>query len=153
MREFQTLSAVVLALGLISTPVLAAKAPMKAPAKPAMAKPAVKPVAVKPAAAAAPAAAKTAASAPAAVASATPAPVAPVAAAKAKYSTTDTDIGTLIDTPETKAALEKIFPGFSSNDQVAMARPMTLQAIKQYAPDQFTDAKLAALDEELAKIK
>jgi hypothetical protein len=151
MREFQTLSAVVLALGLISAPVLAAKAPVKAPAKPAMAKPAVKPAAVVKPAAAAPAVAKTVAAAPATAAPVAPAAAAP--AAKAKYSTADTDIGTLLDNPATKAAVDKVFPGFSTNDQVAMARPMTLQAIKAYAADQFTDAKLAELDAALAKIQ
>jgi para-nitrobenzyl esterase len=76
---------------------------------------------------------------------------APALAAPA-YSTADTDIGTLIDTPATRAILDKIMPGFASNDQVAMARPMTLRAIQQYAPDQITTAKLDALDAELAKL-
>ena len=76
----------------------------------------------------------------------------PAAAAKPAYTTTDTDIGTLIDTPATRAILDKIMPGFTSNEQVSMARPMTLRAIQQYAPDQITVAKLDAIDAELAKL-
>ena len=79
-----------------------------------------------------------------------PAPAA--AAAKPAYTTTDTDIGTLIDTPATRAILDKIMPDFASNDQVSMARPMTLRAIQQYAPEQITVAKLDAIDAELAKL-
>ena len=73
-------------------------------------------------------------------------------APKSVYSTVDTDIGTLIDTPVTRAILDKVMPGFASNDQIAMARPMTLRAIQQYAPDQITTAKLNAIDAELAKL-
>ena len=102
---------------------------------PAIAAPAAK---LAPAAAAAPAVA--------------PAAAAPASAAKPAYSTADTDIGTLIDTPATRAILDKIMPGFASNDQVSMARPMTLRAIQQYAPDQITIAKLDAIDAELAKL-
>jgi hypothetical protein len=79
---------------------------------------------------------------------------APAAAAPAKaaYSSAETDIGTLIDTPETKVILDKVLPGFSSNEQVAMARSMTLRAIQQYAPDKITTEALDQLDAELAKL-
>ncbi len=73
-------------------------------------------------------------------------------AAKPAYTTADTDIGTLIDTPETRAILDKILPGFASNDQVSMARPMTLRAIQQYAADTITTEKLDQIDAELAKL-
>jgi hypothetical protein len=86
--------------------------------------------------------------APAFAADAAPA----AAAAKPAYSTADTDIGTLIDTPATRAILDAVMPGFATNDQVAMARPMTLRAIQQYAPDQITTAKLDQIDAELAKL-
>ncbi len=77
---------------------------------------------------------------------------APAAAAAPAYSTTDTDIGTLIDTPETKAILDRLMPGFSGNDQVAMARPMTLRAIQQFAPDQIKTEILDQIDAELARL-
>ena len=79
-----------------------------------------------------------------------PAPAA--AAAKPVYSTADTDIGTLIDTPATRAILDAVMPGFTSNEQVAMARPMTLRAIQQYAPDKITTEKLDEIDAQLAKL-
>ena len=69
-----------------------------------------------------------------------------------KYSTADTDIGTLLDNPVTKAIIEKNIPGMTANPQVDMARGMTLRAIQAYAADQVTDARLAAIDAELAKV-
>ncbi|WP_375194166.1 hypothetical protein [Sphingobium sp.] len=74
------------------------------------------------------------------------------AVAKAKYSTADTDLGTLLDNPAAKAIIEKNIPGMTTNDQVDMARGMTLKAIQQYAPDDVTDARLAAIDADLAKL-
>jgi hypothetical protein len=76
---------------------------------------------------------------------------APAMAAPA-YTTADTDIGTLLDTPETKAILDKLMPGFSSNEQVAQARPMTMRAIQQFAPDQIKTEILDQIDAELAKL-
>ncbi len=80
-----------------------------------------------------------------------PAPAAP--AAKAKYTTVDTDIGTLLDDPAAKAIVEKNIPGFTTNDQVEMARGMTLKAVQQFAPTDVTDERLAAIDAEFAKLK
>jgi hypothetical protein len=87
-----------------------------------------------------PALAQTAASAPAA------------AAVKGKLNTTDTDLGTLLDNPAAKAIVEKHIPGMTTNDQVEMARGMTLKAIQQYASEEVTDARLAAIDADLAKL-
>lgn len=69
-----------------------------------------------------------------------------------KYSTADTDLGTLLDNPVTKAIIEKHIPGMTTNPQVDMARGMTLRAIQAYAADDVTDARLAAIDAELAKV-
>lgn len=77
---------------------------------------------------------------------------APAAATKAALNTTDTDIGTLIDNPAAKAILDKYLPGFTANEQVAMARPMTLRGIQQYSSDTITDDKLAKIDADLAKL-
>lgn len=87
----------------------------------------------------------------AAVAQTAPAP-APVATAPAHYTTADTEIGTLLDDPAAKAIVEKNIPGMTTNDQIDMARGMTLKAVQQYSPDLVTDARLAAIDAEFAKL-
>jgi len=74
------------------------------------------------------------------------------APAKVKYTTTDTEIGTLLDNPATHAILDKYLPGVTGSDQIDMARTMTLKAIQSYAADQITDAKLAQIDAEFAKL-
>jgi len=79
------------------------------------------------------------------------APAAP-AAAPATYTTADTELGVLLDNPAAKAIVEKNIPGMTTNEQVDMARGMTLKAIQQYAPDSVTDARLAAIDADLAKL-
>lgn len=73
-------------------------------------------------------------------------------ATAAHYSTSSTEIGTLLDDPAAKALLDKYIPGMSTNDQVDMARGMTLKDIQQYSPDQINDKVLANLDAEFAKI-
>ncbi|GLV30920.1 hypothetical protein TomTYG75_34320 [Sphingobium sp. TomTYG75] len=73
-------------------------------------------------------------------------------AATAKYTSADTELGVLLDNPAAKAIVEKYIPGMTSNDQVDMARAMTLKAIQQYAPDDVTDARLAAIDADLSKL-
>ncbi|QGP81256.1 hypothetical protein [Sphingobium sp. CAP-1] len=93
----------------------------------------------------------TVASVPA-LAQTAPAPAPATAPAKVKYTTADTDLGTLLDIPAAKAIIEKHIPGMTTNDQVDMARGMTLKAIQQYAPDDVTDARLVAIDAELAKL-
>ncbi|EZP74116.1 hypothetical protein BV96_00204 [Sphingomonas paucimobilis] len=79
---------------------------------------------------------------------------APAAApANGKYSTAETDIGTLLDDPAAKAIVEKHIPGLTTNEQIDMARGMTLKVVQQYSPDEVTDARLAAIDADLAKLK
>ena len=75
------------------------------------------------------------------------------ATAAPKYSTSETEIGTLLDDPIAKAILEKNIPGFTTNDQVDMARAMTLKQVQQYAPDAMTDEVLAKIDAEFAALK
>jgi hypothetical protein len=77
---------------------------------------------------------------------------APAAAKTSHYSTSTTDIGTLLDDPAARAVLDKHIPGFSTQDQIDMARPMTLRAVQQYAPDKYTDKVLAEIDADLAKL-
>ena len=79
-------------------------------------------------------------------------PTAGAAAPKAAYSSTDTEVGALLDDPAAKAVVEKHVPGFTTNEQVDMARAMTLKDVQQYAPEQLTDKVLAAIDADLAKL-
>jgi hypothetical protein len=81
-----------------------------------------------------------------------PASTAQPATTAPKYSTAETDIGTLIDDPAAKAIVEKHIPGLTTNAQIDMARAMTLKAIQQYAADEVTDERLAAIDADLAKL-
>lgn len=75
-----------------------------------------------------------------------------VPASPAKYSTSETDIGTLLDDPAARAVLDKLLPAVTHGDQIDMARSMTLKDIQQYAPDMITDQVLAQVDAELAKL-
>jgi para-nitrobenzyl esterase len=87
----------------------------------------------------------------AAFAQAAPA-TAPAAAAATGYSVEDTDIGTLLDDPAAKAVVDKHIPGFSTKDQIDMARSMTLKGIQQYAPDMVTDKVLSDIQVDLSKL-
>ncbi len=77
---------------------------------------------------------------------------APAVAAKPAFTTADTDIGTLLDNPATKAVLVKHIPDLISNPQFEMARPMTFKAIQAVAGDVLSDAVLAMIDADLAAI-
>ena len=79
-------------------------------------------------------------------------PAAASAAAHTKYSTSETDIGTLLDNPATRAVLDKYLPAVSHGDQIDLARSLTLKDLQQYSPDMVTDQVLAQVDTELAKI-
>lgn len=73
----------------------------------------------------------------------------PATQAAQKYTTADTDIGTLLDDPDARAILDKHLPGFTADSQVDMARGMTLKGIQPYA-ENITDTVLAAIDADLA---
>ena len=77
---------------------------------------------------------------------------APAPASAQHYTTSTTDIGTLLDDPAAHAIVDKHLPGVLSGDQIDMARSMTLQAIQQYASDRITEKALADIDAELAKL-
>lgn len=72
--------------------------------------------------------------------------------AQAAYSSSTTEIGTLLDDPAAKAVLAKHIPEMTTSDQVDMARAMTLKDIQQYSPDAITDKVLAEIDADLAKL-
>ncbi|MCI4592063.1 hypothetical protein MOK15_18405 [Sphingobium sp. BYY-5] len=68
------------------------------------------------------------------------------------YNVETTDIGTLLDDPAARTILDKHLPGFSANEQIGMARGMTLKAVQQYASDMVTDKALAAIQNDLSKL-
>jgi hypothetical protein len=77
---------------------------------------------------------------------------APAAAAAARYSTSETTVGQILDDPAAKAVVDKHLPGLLGSEQIDMAREMTLKTLQQYAPDQVTDAALASIDADFAKL-
>jgi para-nitrobenzyl esterase len=77
---------------------------------------------------------------------------APAAPAAAHYSTANTTIGDLLDDPAAKAIVFKYLPDMAKSDQIDMARGMTLKDTQQYAPDMVSDATLAKIDADLAKL-
>lgn len=74
------------------------------------------------------------------------------AATQTVMTTAETDIGTLLDNPASKAVLEKYLAPLVTNPQIDMARSMTLKQIQGFAADQVTDEVLAKIDADLAKI-
>lgn len=80
------------------------------------------------------------------------APAASEQKAPAAYSTAETTVGEILDDAAAKAVIDKYVPGFSSNDQVEMARGMTLRDVQQYAPTELSDEVLAKIDADFAKL-
>jgi hypothetical protein len=86
-----------------------------------------------------------------------PAPT-PAATAAPAYSSTTTQLGTLLANPATKEVLLKHIPQMINGlgDNAERASGMTLKemqdALKTYSPDALPDAKLAEIDQDLAKI-
>jgi hypothetical protein len=64
----------------------------------------------------------------------------------------DSFVGDILDYPAAKAVLVKHIPAIGEDDQIEQARGMTLRSLQQFAPDAFTDAVLAAIDADLAKL-
>ncbi|RZI76943.1 MAG: hypothetical protein EOP13_00175 [Pseudomonas sp.] len=79
-------------------------------------------------------------------------PLAAEAPAATVFSVETTDLGTLLDNPAAKAVLAKHLPGLIENEQIQMARAMTLKQLQQFAGDAVTDEKLAAVQADLAKL-
>ncbi|MGH6743280.1 cytochrome P450 [Novosphingobium sp.] len=80
-----------------------------------------------------------------------PAPVSgPVSVPVAGYSTASTKLAKLLSDPGAKAVLDQHFPGITADKRIGMAKSMTLRAIQKFAPGQFTDEALDAVDRDLA---
>lgn len=67
------------------------------------------------------------------------------------YTTDATPLGVLLDDPAARAVLNQHIPTIINNDQISMARSMTLKGIQPYSPE-LTDATLAAIDVDLGKL-
>lgn len=80
------------------------------------------------------------------------APAMAEAPAPAGFSVESTDIGTLLDNAGAKAVLVKHLPALVGNDQITMARALTLKQLQQFAGDAVTDEKLAAVQADLDKL-
>lgn len=89
--------------------------------------------------------------APAPAASADPASL-PGAAQAAKFKTDQTTIGDIMDNPSATAVVKKYLPDMFANEQINMARGMTLKAVQQYSADTVTDKVLASIDADFAKL-
>lgn len=85
-------------------------------------------------------------------AQAAPAQAAPATTCSRPYTTAKTTIDTLMGDPAALEIFKKDLPDVAGNDQIRMAGAMTMKDIQQYVPDQLTDASLAALDADLAKL-
>lgn len=70
-----------------------------------------------------------------------------------KFSTKVSTIGQLLDNAEAKAAFTKVMPEVAASPQLEAARDMTIDAVKDMAPEYFPEEKLKELNAELAKIK
>jgi para-nitrobenzyl esterase len=79
------------------------------------------------------------------------APAADTSSTASHYNTAATPLGDMLDDPAAKAVLEAHIPDMINNDQISMARSLTLKALQGYAPN-LTDDTLAAIDADLAKL-
>ncbi len=73
-------------------------------------------------------------------------------AAGQHYTTSETPLGTLTDDPDALAVLELHIPRLIANEQIKMARQITLKDIQGFAPDALSDEILAAIDADLAEL-
>ena len=72
--------------------------------------------------------------------------------AQSHYTTAETPLGTLMDDEDALAVLEKHIPRLIANEQIKMARQITLKDIQGFAPQALTDETMAAIDADLAKL-
>ena len=68
------------------------------------------------------------------------------------YATATTKIGELLKDAEASAILEKHVPGMTTDSRIGMGKGMTLRTVQKFAPDQFSDAVLDAIDADLATL-
>lgn len=81
-----------------------------------------------------------------------PKPATAAPAAQAEKLSSESLVGELLDFAPAKAVLLKHLPAIGQDDQIEQARGMTLRSLQPFAPEAFTDAVLAAIDADLAKL-
>lgn len=75
------------------------------------------------------------------------------ALAQVKYSTSETDIGTLMDNPQTLVILQKYIPKNLADPQFDMARMFTLTFIQAHDQhNELSDETLEKIDQEFAAL-
>ncbi|GGC00895.1 cytochrome P450 [Novosphingobium endophyticum] len=74
------------------------------------------------------------------------------APAEARFSVESSTIAELLADPAAAAVLDRHFPGVTTDKRIGMAKRMTLKAVQKFAPGQFSDESLAALNKSLAEI-
>ena len=68
------------------------------------------------------------------------------------FTSAETEIGRMFDDPEARAIIDQHIEGFSTADRAHLTRPFTLKFIQKYAPEMVTEAALADIDADLAKL-
>lgn len=81
-----------------------------------------------------------------------PAKPADASAPAAAFNTATTPLGDILDNPAAKAVVQRHLPDLMANEQINMARSLTLKGLQSYAADQVTDKALAAIDADFAKL-
>lgn len=76
----------------------------------------------------------------------------PARPAAGNFSTAKSKLGELLKDSGARAVLDKHFPGMTSDKRMAMAKGMTLRAVQKFAPGQFSDEALDAVDRDLAQL-
>jgi len=82
---------------------------------------------------------------------ATVAAAGPAASKAQEPLTVDATIGELLDNPAAREVLKRQVPVIVASPQIEQARGQSLRGIAVYAPTLLTEAKLKAIDEELAR--
>ncbi|WP_348672222.1 hypothetical protein [uncultured Abyssibacter sp.] len=68
------------------------------------------------------------------------------------YTVAESEIGALIDHPGAREIIDTHLPGFTSDEQIEVARPLTLPEVQPYYADLITDEALAKVDADLAEL-
>lgn len=72
--------------------------------------------------------------------------------ASSRYTTAETPLGRLFDDPDAMIVLETHVPGLIANEQIRLARQITLRDIQGFAPEALSDETLDAIDKDFAKL-
>lgn len=68
------------------------------------------------------------------------------------YSTAQTKLGALLADPQARAVIDRRIPGMTSDRRIGLARGMTLRQIQSHSHGRITDAALADVDQDFARL-